>query len=59
VTTNKKPVKKTTGAKSKPHGSATSAAILGLPAGNSKKSNSVFGKTRVKPEWTKFYQNLL
>jgi len=56
----KKPVKKTNGAKSKPHGSATSAAILGIPAsGNSKKSVNSFGHAKIKPEWSKFYQNLL
>lgn len=57
--TNKKPVKKTNGAKSKPHASATSAAILGRPLTNSKKSTNIFGRVRIKPEWTKFYQNLL
>ena len=57
---NKKPVKKPNGAKSKPHGSATSAAILGIPlSGNSKKSNSTFGHVKIKPEWSKFYENLL
>ena len=58
---NKKPVKKPNGAKSKPHGSATSAAILGIPAGGgSKKVNHAsFGQAKIKPEWTKFYQNLL
>jgi len=59
VTTHKKPVKKANAAKSKPHGSTTSAAILGLPAGNSKKSNTTFGGAKIKPEWSKFYQNLL
>jgi RNA polymerase-binding transcription factor DksA len=52
-------VKKANGAKSKPHGSATSAAILGIPMGNSKKSNTSFGNLKIKPEWTKFYENLL
>jgi RNA polymerase-binding transcription factor DksA len=53
-------VKKANAAKSKPHGSTTSAAILGLPSGNSKKSNTTtFGRARIKPEWAKFYQNLL
>jgi DnaK suppressor protein len=58
---NKKPVKKPNGAKSKPHGSATAAAILGIPAGGgSKKVNHAsFGQAKIKPEWTKFYQNLL
>ena len=59
MTTHKKPVKKANAAKSKPHGSTTSAAILGLPAGNSKKSNTTFGGAKIKPEWSKFYQNLL
>lgn len=52
-------MKKASVAKSKPHGSTTSAAILGLAAGNSKKSHNTFGRARIKPEWTKFYQNLL
>lgn len=57
---NKKPVKKPNGAKSKPHGSATSAAILGIPAaGGSKKVNHAVGQAKIKPEWSKFYQNLL
>lgn len=57
---NKKPVKKPNGAKSKPHGSATSAAILGIPmTGNSRKSANSFGHAKIKPEWSKFYQNLL
>ena len=57
---NKKTVKKPNGAKSKPHGSATSAAILGIPAsGNTKKVNHAFGHAKIKPEWSKFYQNLL
>jgi DnaK suppressor protein len=59
VTTHKKPVKKANVAKSKPHGSTTSAAILGLTSGNSKKSNTTFGGAKIKPEWSKFYQNLL
>ena len=57
---NKKPVKKPSGARSKPHGSATSAAILGIPmSGNSKKSANSFGHVKIKPEWSKFYENLL
>lgn len=59
MTTNKKPVKKVNVAKSKPHGSTTSAAILGLASGNSKKSNTTFGGARIKPEWSKFYEHLL
>jgi RNA polymerase-binding transcription factor DksA len=58
VTTNKKPVKKPNAAGSKPHGSATSAAILGVAAKNSKKAPGP-GNTKVKPEWAKYYQNLL
>jgi DnaK suppressor protein len=61
VTTNKKPVKKVASvAKNKPHGSATSAAILGFaPATNNKKSTYTFGKVKIKPEWAKYYQDLL
>ena len=57
MTTNKKPVKRPNAA-SKPHGSATSAAILGVAAKNSKKTPGP-GHTKVKPEWAKYYQNLL
>src|SRR6267142_3594877 len=42
-------------ARSKPHGSATSASILGQPAAKSKKN----GEFKVKAEWTKFYERLL
>ena len=53
-------MKKPNGAKSKPHGSATSAAILGIStSGNTKKSVNSFGHAKIKPEWSKFYQNLL
>jgi DnaK suppressor protein len=55
VTTKKKIVKKdSTG--SKPVGSATAASILGQSGLKSRKSN---GEARIKPEWAKFYENLL
>jgi RNA polymerase-binding transcription factor DksA len=41
-----------------PVASATSAAILGQPATKAKSRNGE-PKARVKPEWTKFYNNLL
>jgi len=59
VTTNKKPVKKTSASRNKPHGSATSAAILGVPMTNSKKPVNTFGQVKIKPEWARFYQHLL
>jgi RNA polymerase-binding transcription factor DksA len=57
VTTNKKPAKKKAAPKGKPHNPATAAAILGLPAAKSKKPHPV--NVRIKPEWAKYYQNLL
>ena len=57
MTTKKKIAKKeTTG--NKPVGSATAAAILGQSthANKTRKSN---GEMKVKPEWAKFYENLL
>jgi DnaK suppressor protein len=52
-------VKKANAPRSKPHTTATSAAILGIPAGNSKKASNSFGKAKIKPEWQKFYEHLL
>src|SRR5216684_6889789 len=51
VTTKKKEHVKT----SKPHGSATAAAILGQATAKVKKN----GEVKVKAEWAKFYQRLL
>ena len=61
MTTHKKPVKKASGsARNKPHGSATSAAILGFtPVNNKKTTTHTFGKVKIKPEWTKYYEHLL
>src|SRR4051794_12124932 len=42
-------------AKSKPHGSATAASILGQPAARAKRN----GQVKVKAEWVKFYERLL
>jgi len=59
VTAKKKAtVKKAPGkpaGKAKPHGIATSAAILGIPA--TKRNSSA--PVKVKPEWTKYYNILL
>ena len=63
MTKNRKVVKKNTPAKGKARTSATSAAILG--GGNSAASNKtskqtfVPRKAKIKPQWTKYYANLL
>jgi RNA polymerase-binding transcription factor DksA len=54
VTTKKKEIKKAAPG-SKPHASATAAAILGKPIASAKKN----GEIKVKPEWEKFYNRLL
>jgi DnaK suppressor protein len=41
--------------RTKPHGSATAASILGQPAVRAKKN----GEFKVKAEWAKFYERLL
>ena len=46
---------KKAGGRSKPHGSATAAAILGNPGSKAKKN----GDIKVKAQWAKFYQRLL
>jgi len=51
----KKPAARKTAAKGKPHGSATTAAILGV-ANNPTKTN---GKAKIKREWEAYYRNLL
>jgi DnaK suppressor protein len=57
VTTKKKIAKKeTTG--NKPVGSATAAAILGQST-HTNKARKTNGEMKVKPEWAKFYENLL
>jgi DnaK suppressor protein len=55
VTTKKKESSKKESAASKPHGSATLAAILGRP-GTSEKRN---GAPQIKQEWVKFYNRLM
>jgi RNA polymerase-binding transcription factor DksA len=58
VTTKKKePSKKAPG--SKPHGSATAAAILGRPVSNNDVRVKKNGEVKIKPEWAKFYHRLL
>ena len=59
VTTNKKPVKKShPPAKNKHRVSATAASILGhAPAKTA--SAATPHKVKIKPEWAKYYQNLL
>src|SRR3979409_1052462 len=47
---------KKTSARNKPHGSATSASILGQQSTVKMKRN---GDIKVKPEWAKFYQRLI
>jgi len=55
VTTKKKEIIKKAPAGSKPHGSATLAAILGRP----QLAEHPDGRARVKEEWAKFYERLL
>jgi DnaK suppressor protein len=55
VTTKKKDTGKKEPVASKPHGSATLAAILGRPGLTEKKN----GAAEIKPEWVKFYNRLI
>ena len=59
--TNKKPVKKThaanSAAKPKARTTATAAAILGQPIVTTRKPAN--GAVKVRPEWAKYYENLL
>jgi len=55
VTTKKKEVGKKPAPRTKPHGSATAASILGRPIEKPKKN----GEVKIKAEWTKFYERLL
>jgi RNA polymerase-binding transcription factor DksA len=64
MTKNRKVVKKNTPAKGKARLSATSAAILGTAspsASNNKASKQKFvpSKVKIKPQWSKYYSNLL
>ena len=62
MTTNKKPVKKAAPAhapaKPKARTSATAAAILGTPIVTAKKPANG-ARVKIKPEWEKYYENLL
>ena len=57
MTTKKKVVKKEA-SEDKPARSATAAAILGQPVARARKWNGEL-KVKIKPEWTKYYQNLI
>ena len=64
MSTNKKPVKKAAASgptKGKPRSGATTASILGhLPSKNSKTPSVVGNRNvKIKPEWAKYYENLL
>lgn len=60
VTKNKKVVKKNTPVKGKARTSATSAAILGVASSSPSKNNKhVSHRVKIKPEWVKYYENLL
>jgi RNA polymerase-binding transcription factor DksA len=61
VISKKKTVKKSpvTAPKGAPHGSATAAAILGLPVRKVANSRQPLAPARVKPEWQKYHENLL
>jgi DnaK suppressor protein len=56
VTTKKQIPNKKAPARSKPHGSATAASILGHVPSQAAKRN---GAARIKPEWAKFYHRLI
>jgi DnaK suppressor protein len=55
VTTKKKDIKKKAPVGVRPHGSATSAAILGHSTVKVKRN----GEVKIKAEWAKFYQRLI
>ncbi len=59
MTTKKKEPSKKAHAGSKPHGSATAAAILGRPVSSNEARVKKNGEVKIKPEWSKFYQRLL
>lgn len=58
TTKKKEPIKKAP-AGSKPHGSATAAAILGHPVASNEVKTRKNGEVKVKQEWLKFYHRLL
>jgi RNA polymerase-binding transcription factor DksA len=55
VTTKKKITSKKAAPRTKPHGSATAASILGQPTAKTRKN----GEVKVKAQWAKFYNRLL
>ena len=61
MTTNKKTAKKThaanSAAKPKARTTATAASILGKPVITARKPSN--GSVKVRPEWSKYYENLL
>ena len=59
MTTKKKEPSKKASAGNKPHGSATSAAILGRPVASNEVKVKKNGEVKIKPEWAKFYHRLL
>lgn len=59
MTTKKKEPSKKSHSGNKPHGSATAAAILGRPIGNTDVKLRKNGEVKIKPEWAKFYHRLI
>ena len=59
MTTKKKEPSKKNLTGSKPHGSATAAAILGRPVGGNDARLRKNGEVKIKAEWAKFYNRLL
>ena len=63
MSTQKKPAKKhTPAAKGKPRTAATAAAILGFAPGKVPKKTDGYSprpNVKIKPEWVKYYQNLI
>jgi DnaK suppressor protein len=55
VTTKKKVIAKKAPVRTKPHGSATAASILGTPSVKVRKN----GEVKIKAEWAKFYERLI
>ena len=59
MTTKKKETSRKVPSGSKPHGSATAAAILGRPIAGPEMKVRKNGEVKIKAEWTKFYHRLL
>ena len=56
MTTKKKEVGRKAAARTKPHGSATAASILGRSEAKASRKN---GEVKIKAQWAKFYNRLL